>query len=307
MSSTRSMCGFRSRNLGVDGVGEVYARAMGDLAIDARVTEVGPSTFERLLVRDWEIWGPNGGYMAAIALDAARRESQRARPANATVHFLGVASFDAPVTVVATTQRATRQATSVGIRIEQQGKAILSAMVWALDDGLDGLEHDDSTMPDVPVWHELPTMAERIAADPGATPNRYRFWDNFEQRPTEWLGSADWSTRQLGPALYRNWMRFANGAVGTDAWAQAARLLLLVDLGAWPSIGRRHVTDEWMAPSIDVSCEFHRLGTGDEWFLLQGESPFAGEGLVASHQHVWNQSGELLASGISHLLCRRVA
>ena len=36
-------------------------------------------------------------------------------------------------------------------------------------------------------------------------------------------------------------------------------------------------------------------------------SPHSGDGLVASHQHVWNDRGELLASGISHLLCRPVA
>jgi acyl-CoA thioesterase len=94
--------------------------------------------------------------------------------------------------------------------------------------------------------------------------------------------------------------------VTADPWEQAARLLLLVDLGAWPSIGRRHLDVEgWIAPSIDVSCEFHRPSSGDEWFLLQGESPHAGDGLIASHQQVWNDRGELLASGVSHLLCRR--
>ncbi len=257
-----------------------------------------------MLVRDWEIWGPNGGYMAAIALEAARHESRRARPANATVHFLGAASFDTPVTVTATTQRATRQATSVGIRIEQSGKPILSAMIWTLDDGLDGLDHDDSMMPDVPTWQHLPTIAERFAEMGADGASRYRFWDNFEQRPAFWIG--DWDAREFGPALYQNWLRFVDGGSTADPWAQAARLLLLVDLGAWPAIGRRHRTEEWMAPSIDVSCEFHRLSTGDEWFLLHGESPFAGEGLVASHQHVWNDRGELLASGISHLLCRRI-
>jgi acyl-CoA thioesterase II len=279
---------------------------MGNLAVDAALTEVGPNTFERMLAPAWEIWGPNGGYMAALALEAARLTSGRSRPANATVHFLGAASFDTPVTVAASTQRATRQATSVGIRVEQDGKPILAAMIWALDDGLDGLMHDDGAFPDVPTWSELPTLDERIAADPGAEPSRYHFWDNFEQRPASWLDSREWQARELGPALYQNWLRFTGGGATDDPWAQAARLLLLVDLGAWPSIGRRHRTEEWMAPTIDVSCEFHRLTTGDEWFLLQGESPFAGEGLVASHQHVWNDRGELLASGISHLLCRRI-
>jgi acyl-CoA thioesterase len=278
---------------------------MGDLAVDAALTPAGDGTFAGTLSRDWEIWGPNGGYMAAFALDGARAASGRARPANATVHFLGAASFDAPIEVTATVQRSTRQATSVHVRIDQQGKALLAAMVWAVDAGIEGLDHDDAPMPGVPGWRDLPTMAERIAADPDAPPNRYRFWDNFEQRPTTWLGSAAWEARALEPAIYENWLRFASPGA-QDEWAQAARLLLLVDLGAWPSIGRRHRTDAWMAPSIDVSCEFHRLDPADDWCLLQGTSPAARDGLIGSHQRVWNERGDLVASGISHLLCRRI-
>jgi acyl-CoA thioesterase len=279
---------------------------MGDLAVDSALTRVADGSFTAGLSRDWEIWGPNGGYMAAFALGAAREVSQRARPANATVHFLGVASFDAPIEVTATVQRATRQATSVHVRVDQLGKPILAAMVWAVDTGIDGLEHGDAPMPSVPSWQQLPTIAERLATDPKSTPNRYTFWHNFEQRPTTWLGTDAWEQRLLGPAHYEDWLRFAS-PLAADEWAQAARLLLLVDLGAWPAIGRRHRTEQWVAPSIDVSCEFHHLAPSDEWCLLQGTSPVARDGLIGSHQRVWNERGDLVASGISHLLCRRIA
>lgn len=278
---------------------------MGDLAVDTALTPSADGRFTAVLSRDWEIWGPNGGYMAAFALGAARQMSGRSRPANATVHYLGVASFDAPIEVTATVQRAARQATSVHVSVEQLGKAILAAMVWAVDVGIDGLEHDDAPAPSVPSWHELPTIAERMAGDPDATPSRYAFWRNFEQRPTSWLGTERWEQRELGPARYEEWLRF-DSPPAADEWAQAARLLLLVDLGGWPSIGRRHRTEEWIAPSIDVSCEFHHLDPADEWSLLQGTSPVARDGLIGSHQHVWNDRGDLVASGISHLLCRRL-
>jgi acyl-CoA thioesterase len=283
-----------------------YDRHMGDLHRDAELAEIAPGRFERMLSRQWEIWGPNGGYLAALALDAARRLSQRARPANATVHFLGVASFDEPVSVTAEVLRSTRQATSVLARIEQSGKPIAAAMIWALDDGLDGLVHDDAPMPDVPSWKVSPTIREWFARDGVEPPeNRYEFWNNFEQRPPSWI--VDWENRTPARPLYQDWLRFTDGGSTSDPWLQAARLLLLVDLGGWPAIGRRHLETNWMAPTLDVSCEFHRLTTGDEWFFLQGESPFAGDGLVASRQHVWNDRGELLASGISHLLCRKLA
>jgi acyl-CoA thioesterase len=277
---------------------------MGNLATDADLTAGGDGSYSAMLSRDWEIWGPNGGYIAALAMRAAQLETTRARPANATVHFLGAASFETPVIVNASIQRATRQATSVGVRIDQDGKPILSALIWALDDAIDGLAHDDLSAPDVPAWRELPTLAERQAALGIARPSMYRFWDNFEQRPPSWID--DWDNRELSEAKYLNWLRFVEGDAA-DAWSQAARLMLLVDLGGWPSIGLRHRSESWMAPSIDVSCEFHRPGTGDEWFLLHGASPHASAGLIASHQHVWNDRGELLASGISHMLCRRIA
>jgi acyl-CoA thioesterase len=279
---------------------------VGSLFVDARIDPVTTDGFTARLSRDWEIWGPNGGYMAAIALRAAHQVGGRARPANATVHFLGVASFDMPVEVSVVVQRDTRQATSTYVRIEQTGKSILAAMVWAIDDELDGLAHDDAVAPDVEPWHRLPTMAERAAAAGDVTPSRYRFWDNFEQRPPTWMGAAEWAAREPAPASYLNWLRFMEPSPA-EPWLRAEQLLLLVDLGGWPAIGRRHVGDGWMAPSIDVSCEFHRLDTDEEWMLLQGASAFAGDGLIATHQHVWDEHGRLLASGRSHLLSRRVA
>lgn len=278
---------------------------MGDLSVDTALTEVGDGMWERMLSREWEIWGPNGGYMAAIALNAVRAASGRARPANMTVHFLGVANFDEPVRIAASVQRSARVATSVGVSIEQSGRPVLSAMGWAIDDGLAGLEHDEAPRPDVPTWAECPTVAERFAAAGAAQPpSFYRFWDNFEERPTSWID--DWEHRRPERPHYDNWLRFIHGGPASDPWQQAARLLLLVDLGGWPAVNRRHVEGGWIAPSIDVSCEFHRLDTADEWFLLHGDSPFGGGGLIGTSQAVWNERGDLLAHGVSHLLCRRV-
>ena len=223
---------------------------MGDLAADTDLVETAPGTYQRTLSDHWEIWGPNGGYVAGVALRAAQLHSGRARPANATVHFLGVANFDDPVTVTAHTQRHARQATSTRVEIAQGDRAILTAMIWAVDADLGGLAHDDAPMPDVPAWSDLPTLAERLAAERGEGGSPYRFWDNFEQRPPSWI--IDWESRQPSRPLYQNWMRYLDGGAANDPWDQAARLLLLVDLGAWPSIGRRHLdSNDWIAPSID--------------------------------------------------------
>ncbi|MEN9646032.1 MAG: hypothetical protein RL238_2701 [Actinomycetota bacterium] len=275
---------------------------MGDLSVDSALTDLGDGSFVRQLSRDWEIWGPNGGYMAAIALQAARVATGRPRPANATVHFLSAASFDEPVRVTPTVQRSTRVATSVRVAIAQGDRPVLEAMVWALDDELPGLHHDGPPPPAAAAaWRDHPTMDERWAAAGVDRPSTYRFWDNLEQRPPVWID--DWDQRDGLDPVYLDWIRFASPGAD-DAWSEAARQLLLVDLGAWPAANRHHVQTDYIAPSIDVSCEFHHLGPHTGWYLLRGESPVAGNGLVASHQEVWDEHGRLLASGISHLLCR---
>lgn len=277
---------------------------MGDLTADAALTERDDGTYSADLSRDWEIWGPNGGYMAALALDAARRLSGRPRPANASIHFLSAASFDGPVTVTPTVQRATRVATSVRVAVTQGDRPVLEAMIWAVDDDLPGLEHAGPSTPAAAgAWAEHPNMGERWVASGRERPATYRFWNNFEQRPPVWID--DWDDRRDLDPVYLDWIRFVEVS-DAGPWAEAARQLLLVDLGAWPAVNRSHVQSEYIAPSIDVSCEFHHLGPNSGWYLLRGESPVAGGGLIASHQEVWDDRGRLLASGISHLLCRPI-
>ena len=71
---------------------------MGDLALDTAVTgDNGDYAID--LSRDWEIWGPNGGYVASIALRAAGAHSRFDRPASIVGHFLGVATFERPLEI----------------------------------------------------------------------------------------------------------------------------------------------------------------------------------------------------------------
>ena len=54
---------------------------MGDLGVDTAVTG-GDGRYEAELSDDWRIWGPQGGYIASLALRAAGRECGRPRPAS---------------------------------------------------------------------------------------------------------------------------------------------------------------------------------------------------------------------------------
>ncbi|HEY5014616.1 MAG TPA: hypothetical protein VIK61_18165, partial [Acidimicrobiia bacterium] len=91
----------------------------------------------------------------------------------------------------------------------------------------------------------------------------------------------------------------------SDLYLCAARLLVLVDVGSWPGVTRLHVDTKGLyAPSLDLACEFHRIAPGVAPLFVRGEAPSGADGLLGTHQQVWSPDRELLASGVSQLLCR---
>ena len=102
---------------------------MGDLAADTKVTgSVGAYTAR--LSRDWDIWGPNGGYVASIALRAAGEHSRFGRPVSIVGHFLGVAHFDNEIRIDVKTLRAAKRAESMRVSVRQGRNPIFEALVW---------------------------------------------------------------------------------------------------------------------------------------------------------------------------------
>ncbi len=71
---------------------------------------------------DWEIWGPCGGYVAAIALRAAGADSPLVRPASFYCHYLSVAEF-APVDLVVTPLRSGRTVLAQRVEHDTAGAA----------------------------------------------------------------------------------------------------------------------------------------------------------------------------------------
>src|SRR5947199_10840029 len=101
---------------------------MGDLAIDTAV-EGHDGRYTARFSRDWEIWGPMGGYVAAVALQAAGAHSRFDRPASLVGHFLGVADFR-EVQLTTVTKRAASRAESIAVSMTQDGKHVFEALVW---------------------------------------------------------------------------------------------------------------------------------------------------------------------------------
>src|SRR4051794_40320903 len=107
---------------------------MGDFGVDTAVEQIDEHRYRAVLSRDWEIWGPMGGYLASPALRAVGAVIPDHRPASFSCLYLGVAGFDA-VDIDVTPARAGRTVAFHRVAISQGGKPILEAMVCSVDAG----------------------------------------------------------------------------------------------------------------------------------------------------------------------------
>ncbi|MBI4517441.1 MAG: thioesterase family protein [Deltaproteobacteria bacterium] len=270
---------------------------MGDLAADTAI-DGRDGHYRASLARDWEIWGPNGGYLAAIALRAAGASTGLRRPASFACHYLSVAEFD-EVELHVTTLRASKRAASLRVSMTQQARPILEAVVWVVGD-VAGLEHDTAQMPPVPPPSELKAVEDLLS--PEDRKASYPFWQNLEARPIDWV---HWNQRAPGPPVWREWYRFRPRAVFDDPFVDAARALVLIDTMLWPATCRAYAgVLPYVAPNLDVAVQFHRAAAACEWLLCDAAAPVAAHGLIGGQSSVWSADGQLLASGGGQLLCR---
>lgn len=269
---------------------------MGDLAVDTAV-ERSDGHYQAQLSDEWRIWGPNGGYVATVALRAAGLATEFRRPATFYAHFLNVAEFDL-VDISVTSIRKSKRAESLRVSMSQNDRPILEALVWAVAGGV-GFEHDTATMPDVPKWNELKSAYE---LNPGSE-ETFPFWRNIEQRSVD--VQTKWDERQPGLPRFRAWLRFQPTPAFEDPFVEAGRQLILCDTLMYPAATMAYPPPPpFMAPSLDVAVTFHRPGPASEWLYCQAEAPVGEEGLLGGSTTVWDEDGRLLASGGQQMLSR---
>jgi acyl-CoA thioesterase len=59
----------------------------------------------------------------------------------------------------------------------------------------------------------------------------------------------------------------------------------------------------FIAPSIDLSVQFHRAAPTSEWLFLRAEALIAEDGLIGGTAKVWSADGQLLATAVEQMLC----
>lgn len=276
---------------------------MGDLAADTTVEALGDGRYRAPVSREYEIWGPMGGYIASLALRAAGAEAGLHRPASFFCHYLSVADFE-PVDLEVVTLRRGRTAESYRVAMTQKGRPILDATVLTIGE-VEGLAHDVSVAPAVPGPEGLADIRELV---PDGEPF-FPFWANLEERPIDF--HSEWPPAGPLEPEWRQWLRFRPTPTFADPWADACRSVVLVDVMGWPSASRHHAWkwpngQEWIAPNLDLYVAFHEPCPDDEWLLTDGHAPLANDGLIGWNGRLWSSTGKLVASGGGQLLCRRV-
>lgn len=286
-----------------DAAGRRYRPAVGALGIDTAV-EGDEGRYVAEVSRDWEIWGPNGGYMAALALRAVGAHSGRVRPASISVQFLRPGRFE-PIELEVQTVRGTRRADCVHVVARQGGDEIVTAQAWAIDE-VEGMEHHHAPIPVATPPEATPTVQERLAAAGRAdeAPS-FRFWENMEGRPLDWVD--DWEHRTAGDPETGGWYRFTPEATSPDPWVDAARSVILVDTFTWPAATRAHAGPlPFIAPSLDLNVQLLHDTSDSPWLLAVGQAPVAHRGTIGCYGRVWTADGRLAAMGTGTCLCTPV-
>lgn len=248
------------------------------------------------LSRDWEIWGPNGGYLSAIALRAAGRAAPEGhKPASFSCQYLSSPPFG-EVELVVTPVKSGRAAWCLNVAMVQGGRTHLQAQVWTAS-RTTGPEQVEAAAPDVPGPTDLQPIEAHLPPDAPI----HRFHANFDHRPVRY---TPWGERNPDGAHVREWRRFRGFEAGKDPFLDQARALLLIDTLVWPTFARSlSERPAYIAPSLDLSVWFHDApGAASEWLLLDVRADAAKAGLIYGDARVWTQEGRLVATGGSHLL-----
>ena len=283
---------------------------MASLEEQTAVVRVGEGKYRADVSTDWKMWVPVGGYLAAIALRAAQAESTMARPASITVHYLAEAKFE-PVELEVTKLSAQRPAESFRVHMSQDGVSILEALVWSRPTNQHGPRVTWLPAPDVPPPGDLNDMV--LEQDLVALTGNETFWKNFQIRPIHDRDAGDpgpgaeepqGRLQPKRPARIRAWDRFMNGASFDDPWVDACRYLILTDVSQMPTVVEPFTPPPmpFIAPTLDLTVEFHNFAPREEWLLIEGNGSNASDGLLGTESRLWTSTGELLATGYSHMV-----
>ncbi|WP_299191788.1 acyl-CoA thioesterase II [uncultured Erythrobacter sp.] len=177
----------------------------------------------------------------------------------------------------------------------------------------EGLEHDDSPMPDVEGPETLKSdtvlrreMAERMGDKLGEAQRKLM----LRPRPIEMrtLDKLHWMNSEPKPPHAHSWFRTVAPLPDDPALHRAvityASDFTLLGTSALPH-GLSWMRGELVGASLDHAIWFHREARADEWLLYSTDAPWSGKGRGFNRGRIFNASGELVASVAQEGMMRR--
>jgi acyl-CoA thioesterase len=245
------------------------------------LTQLAPGHFAGQISQDfWVQSGPNGGYLAAIALRGAATlvpEPDRAARSLHVRYLSAPKAGDFELRVE--TLRRGRSMTSVAMRMQQAGVDFLVASA-SFSQAFSPISFQDCSMP------AACPMAEAVPIDKQIELNK-----RFD------MLRAIGAEMRTGPrAISGGYIRFADPR-------PIDTLALAVLWDCWPpAVFARAFEQRFRGavPTVEASVYFSRrtplptTGSGD-YVLIQVESTMADEGLTAEDAEIWSLDGQLLA------------
>ena len=239
---------------------------------------------------EWSIWGPIGGYIAAIAMRAAGLSAPTGhRPVTLTCQFL--ARADAGPIGITVEPLKTGSTAFFNVRLQQAGKTFLQAQICTTAK-TDGPRQIGLVAPVVPPPESLEAFATQLARHGHTVAG---FWKNVEGRQVDFRPPGDPDPRGNRGEC---WLRFVDWGETSDPFLDAARAIIGVDTQMWRAYNRgQSVMPEHVAPSLDLTVWFHDAAPESQWQLAEARAEYAHQALLAGSVRVWSDSGKLIASG----------
>ena len=171
----------------------------------------------------------------------------------------------------------------------------------------DGLEHNDSPMPNVPGPDELRSDMEQrreIAARLGDRMSEQQRRLMLRPRPIEMrtVDALHWMNRTPSEPRAHTWFRVVAPISGEADTPELHRAIItyasdytLLGTSALPH-GLSWMRNELVGASLDHAIWFHRDARVDDWLLYATDAPWSGGGRGFNRGRIFNRAGELVAS-----------
>lgn len=261
---------------------------------DIAVTPAGEGRFTAELSDRWWVGGgPNGGYVAAIMLNAmstiAGEGSPDQPPRSLTVHFLsapGTGEAEVEVTV----EREGRNTSFISARMLQGDQVQAKAMAVFSSDR-DGIAFDHTEMPDVPPPDESQEFDTELA--PVEVFARFRVIFGGGEPPFSSGSRADSS----------GWIRLKEDRPITAELAAAI-------LDVWFPAPYVLLDGPTAAPTLEYTVHFPRRLPPEgmeepDWMLIHPHASEATEGHFTEDAELWSRDGTLIARSRQMALLRK--